>query len=165
MFQAVSSTGPCDNIKFTITGANVDQYKDKLGAGQIAMLKKYPTFKLNVYPTRRSASYPEKIYQATRAHATTATLVDNGNGIDKTIVGIPFPIPANGLEAIWNHIVRYRGPAVKRWINQAAVTAKFKTIEGNTNGKGERDSETGDVFWGKERAPSLKKCSIRIFTD
>ena len=49
--------------------------------------------------------------------------------------------------------------------DQAAVTAKFKTIEGNTNGKGERDSETGDVVWRKERAPSLKKCSIRIFPD
>lgn len=112
-----------DSIKFTITGANADQYKDKLSVGQIAMLKKYPTFKLNVYPTRRSASYPERIYTATRAHATTATLVDNGNGIANTIVGIPFPIPANGLEAIWNHIVRYRGMAVERWINQAAVTA------------------------------------------
>ena len=112
-----------DAIKFTITASNMEQYKDKLSVGQMAMLKKYPDFKLNVYPTHRSAAFPEKIYAATRKHATTAKLVDNGNGIADTIVGIPFPIPANGLEAIWNHIVRYRGPAVQRWFNQAAVTA------------------------------------------
>ena len=115
-----------DAIKLTITSSNMDQYKDKLSSGQMAMLKKYPSFKLNVYPTRRSAAYPEKIYAATKQHATTARLVDDGNGIGDTTVGIPFPIPANGLEAIWNHIVRYRGPAVQRWFNQAAVTANGK---------------------------------------
>ena len=115
-----------DAIKFTISAANLDQYKDKLGAGHIAMLKKYPDFKLNVYQTRRSASLPKRVYDATINNASKATLADNGNGIDNTIVGIPFPIPANGLEAIWNHIVRYRGTAVKRWINQAAVTSSGK---------------------------------------
>jgi len=115
-----------DSVKFSITAANADQYKDKLGAGHLAMLKKYSSFKLNIYPTRRSASLPQRVYDATIKNAPAATLVDNGNGIDNTIVGIPFPIPANGLEAIWNHIVRYRGEAVQRWINQAAVTASGK---------------------------------------
>lgn len=117
---------PQDAIKLTISASNMDQYKDKLSPGQLAMLKKYPSFKLNVYPTQRSAAYPERVYTATRQNATTAKLVDNGNGIADTIVGIPFPIPANGLEAIWNHIVRYRGPAVQRHFNQAAVTASGK---------------------------------------
>lgn len=39
----------------------------------------------------------------------------------------------------------------------------IETIEGNTNGKGERDSTTGDGVWKKTRAPSLTKCYIRIF--
>ncbi|NOY67257.1 MAG: DUF1329 domain-containing protein [Gammaproteobacteria bacterium] len=112
-----------DTIKFTIDAANMDQYKDKLSEGQQAMMKKYSSFKLNIYPTHRSASYPEKIYNATKANATTGKLVDNGNGIADAIIGVPFPIPANGLEVIWNHIVRYRGNAVQRWINQAAVTS------------------------------------------
>lgn len=47
--------------------------------------------------------------------------------------------------------------------DQARVTAKIKTIEGNTNGKGERDSESGDGVWRKERAPNLTKCYIRVF--
>lgn len=43
--------------------------------------------------------------------------------------------------------------------------AKFKTltvVEGNTNGKGERDSTSGDGVWQKERARSLAKVFIRL---
>jgi hypothetical protein len=112
-----------DKILFTIDANNAQQYADLLTQGHIALMKQYPGYKLNVYPTHRSASYPQKIYDATKANATKARLVDDGNGIADTIIGIPFPIPANGLEAIWNHIVRFRGNAVKRHINQAAVTA------------------------------------------
>lgn len=36
------------------------------------------------------------------------------------------------------------------------------TVEGNTNGKGERDSESGDGVWQKTRARSLVKSFIRI---
>ncbi len=115
-----------DKPRFTISKDNAQQYKDKLSPGQIAMMEKYPSFKLNVYPTQRSASLPPRIYKATADNATKAALSDNGNGITNTIVGIPFPVPASGLEAIWNHIVRFRGTAVQRWINQAAVTASGK---------------------------------------
>lgn len=37
-----------------------------------------------------------------------------------------------------------------------------KCVEGNTNGKGERDSESGDGVWIKTRASSLAKCYIRL---
>src|SRR5690349_12573916 len=33
-----------DAAKFTITGANADQYADKLTAGHLALLKAYPTY-------------------------------------------------------------------------------------------------------------------------
>ena len=75
-----------------------------------------------VYPTRRSASNPQAIYDATKVNATSAELLDGGNGIKGAVLGIPFPIPQNGLEAIWNHILRYRGEAVQRNGGQAAVT-------------------------------------------
>jgi hypothetical protein len=78
---------------------------------------------MNVYPTQRSASYPQYVYDATKKIAANAELVQNGNGIINAAVGIPFPIPANGLEAIWNHIVRYRGVAATRNGGQAAPTA------------------------------------------
>lgn len=111
-----------DKPLFTITGANADQYRDKLTPGQLALLKTYPTYKMQVYPTHRSASFPQRIYDATIKNAKTAKLVDGGNGVADAIQGIPFPVPENGLEAIWNHILRYRGDHAARWIGQAAPT-------------------------------------------
>ncbi len=105
---------------FTITAANVDQYADKLTAGQQALLKAYPTYKVPVYRTHRSASNPQRIYDATRQYAATAALTDGGNGISGCVVGIPFTQPENGLQVIWNHLVRYRGVAAERFIGQAA---------------------------------------------
>ena len=47
--------------------------------------------------------------------------------------------------------------------DQPALTKPIRTIEGNTNGKGERDSATGDGVWIKERNHTLTKSYIRIF--
>jgi hypothetical protein len=113
-----------DELLFNITAENASQYQDRLSPGQLAMLKQYPSFRMPVYATHRSASAPQRIYDATRANAQGAKLVDDGNGISGAVAGIPFPIPQNGLQAIWNHILRYRGEAVSRKIGQAAVTAK-----------------------------------------
>jgi len=109
-----------DKVLFTITAANMNQYKDQLTPGQIAMFNAYPeTFKMDVYTSRRSASYPQHVYDETRANATRTELVEGGNGLKQAAVGFPFPIPANGLEVIWNHIVRYRGETVTRYTGQA----------------------------------------------
>lgn len=113
---------PEDKILFTISSANLDAYKDRLSAGQIALMQKYPLFKMNVYPTRRSASLPQRIYDATIANKKTAQLTKNGNAVTGAIGGIPFPTPKNGQEAIWNHLMRYRGDAVLHTINHAVVT-------------------------------------------
>jgi hypothetical protein len=111
-----------DAVKFTITAANMAQYADKLTEGHKAMLKQYPTFKMNVYPTRRSAAAPQRIYDATMKNAQTAKLTADGNGVENAREGIPFPVPANGLEAIWNHLLRWRGTAVQRYPGQANPT-------------------------------------------
>lgn len=49
--------------------------------------------------------------------------------------------------------------------DQTNLAHKIKTIEGNTNGKGDRDSTTGDGVWEKDRDPKLTKSYIRIFKD
>ena len=112
-----------DRVQFTITGANASQFADRLTAGHLAMLQRYPSFSMNVYPTRRSAAAPQRIYDATIANASSAELVAGGNGVSGARVGIPFPIPENGLEAIWNHLLRYRGETVHRQYGQASPTA------------------------------------------
>ena len=110
-----------DKVKFTITAENYMQYKDNLTEGQMAMFKKYPaTYRMPVYETRRSSGYPENVYKESIKNATATKLVEGGNGMSNYDVGVPFPIPADGLEVIWNHIVRYRGGSVTRVIGQAA---------------------------------------------
>ena len=111
-----------DRPLFVIDAANLDQHRDKLSVGHQRMLETYPGFRLNVYPTRRSASVPQRIYDATRRAAATARLVDDGNGVGGAVIGTPFPIPRNGLEVIWNHLLRYRGETVTCTVGQAAVT-------------------------------------------
>jgi len=111
-----------DQILYVITPANADRYKDKLTAGEIALLKTYADYKIPVYPTHRSAATPQVIYDATKANATKAVLGHEGAVVDGAIGGIPFPIPQNGLEAMWNHLLRFRGVIASRHVSQAAPT-------------------------------------------
>jgi hypothetical protein len=111
-----------DKALFTITKDNLSQYQDKLTPGQIALLKAYPTYKMRVYPTRRSASHPKRIYDMTKKNATTAKTVEGGYGVTGSVNGIPFPVPKQGVEAIWNHLLRYRGDSAARKVAQAAPT-------------------------------------------
>ncbi len=105
---------------FTITAQNADQYKDKLSPGQMAMLKRYPdTYKLPVYKTHRGSTVPAEVFAAIKENATQTTLVEGGNGLNNFRTAVPFPIPQNGLEVIWNHITRYRGGSVSRQVIQA----------------------------------------------
>ena len=111
-----------DQPLFTISGADLDEHRDRLSIGHQRMLETYPSFEMQVYPTRRSASVPQRIYDATRTIAATAKLVDDGNGVDGAVIGIPFPIPASGQEVIWNHLLRYRGETVACVVGLVAVT-------------------------------------------
>ncbi|MGE4620176.1 MAG: DUF1329 domain-containing protein, partial [Planctomycetota bacterium] len=112
---------PGDEPLYRIDGKNYEQYAKFLSAGQIAMLKRYPdTWYLNVYPSRRTVAYPEDIYAAAVENAATASLADDGNGVKDCRRTSPFPIPENGLQAIWNHMLRYRGETIERTIGQVA---------------------------------------------
>ena len=104
---------PNDKVLLTITGANVAQYESRLTAGQVALLKKFPEYRIKVYQTRRTAALPKEVTDRVAAQAGKVTL--QGFGL-QNLGGstTPFPIPENGLEAIWNHLVRYLGGGVER---------------------------------------------------
>ena len=111
-----------DKPLFSITKANLEQYRGNLTDGQIALLKSYPdSFSMPVYPTQRSAAAPQWVYDNTYKNATTAKLLDGGNGISDAYGGTPFPIPQSGVEAVWNHITRYRGSYLVRRSSEAGV--------------------------------------------
>lgn len=111
-----------DKPLFTITRANLAQYRDQLTPGQVALFETYPdSFQMPVYPSRRSGSAPQWVYANTAKNAVSAKLLDGGNGFADAYGGIPFPIPQNGVEALWNHIARYRGTYVVRRASEVAV--------------------------------------------
>ncbi|MDH4558552.1 DUF1329 domain-containing protein [Pseudomonas sp. BN417] len=113
---------PEDKPLFTITKANLDQYKANLTPGQIALFNAYPnSFQMPVYQTRRTGSAPQWVYDNTVKNASSAKLLDGGNGYADAYGGIPFPIPQSGVEALWNHIVRYRGSYIVRRASEVAV--------------------------------------------
>ena len=66
---------PDDKPLFTITAANVEQYKAHLSPGHIALFRRYPkTFRMPVYRTRRTAALPQRIYDKTIANALEGSL-------------------------------------------------------------------------------------------
>ncbi|MFY9178790.1 MAG: DUF1329 domain-containing protein [Venatoribacter sp.] len=110
---------PNDKVKFTITAKNYKEYAANLTDGQKAMFEKYPdTYVMPVYETRRTSAYPQKIYDITKKNAVSSKAIGD-SGLENFVEGVPFPIPKSGVEAIWNHITRYRGGSVSRVVGQA----------------------------------------------
>ncbi len=115
-----------DTVLFTITAENMAEHADKLSEGQKALLRAYPdSWRMNVYPARRSASYPEWVYAAVKRNAAVAEVIPAGKGgVANANVSSPFPIPRSGLEVVWNHNLRWRGIRVSRSFGEAAVTRR-----------------------------------------
>ncbi len=92
-----------------INGKNVDSYKGLLTATTVALARRYPGFRIDVYPTHRTASLPQAILDNSRRNATNARSINGGIAIDNVMPGVPFPIPQSGAEAMWNFLLRYQG--------------------------------------------------------
>jgi hypothetical protein len=116
-----------DKPLYSVTAKNVDQHAGKLSDGVKALLKKYPeSFRLDVYPTRRTAVAPQWVYDNTAKNALRAKL--DGHKLVGAYGGVPFPIPKSGLEAIWNHKLSWRGSAWEADFNQYQITANGKVV-------------------------------------
>ncbi len=97
-----------DKPLFTISAANAAEYKDRLAVGTQELLRRYPeSFKVNVYPTRRTACLPTSVYDNTKKRINAAKLEGNGVGISGAFAQIPFPIPKSGHEVMWNFMLAY----------------------------------------------------------
>ncbi|SEB15959.1 DUF1329 domain-containing protein [Variovorax sp. YR216] len=112
---------------YTVTAANMAQHADKLTDGVKALLLKYPdSFRLDVYPTHRTVAAPQWVYDNTFKNATRARM--DGDIPSGTYGGIPFPVPKNGLEAMWNHKLAWRGASWQADFNQYQITADGKVV-------------------------------------
>ncbi len=131
-----------DKILMRITQANMHEYSEQLTEGSKALLAADKNYFLNIYPSRRSMSAPQRIYDATKRIALQAHLTEDGNGLLNAAEGIPFPLPENGLQVIWNHLVRWRGNYVDR-------TCVFTPV-----------TRSGDYYLGKERTETRFQYSL-----
>jgi hypothetical protein len=115
-----------DKPLLSISAKNMAEHADKLTDGVQALMKKHPDFRIDVYPTRRSAAMPQFVYDNTFQNATRAKTVDAGHGVEGAYGGIPFPIPKDGYEAIWNHRLAWRGGNYTMPVRVWVVTADGK---------------------------------------
>ena len=115
-----------DPVLYTVTAANADQYKGLLSAGHLALLQRdAQTFRMNVYPTHRSAAHPEEVLAEVKKQAPLAR-TDGDHPLDIGRSSVPFPIPADGLQVMWNHVFRWRGGSVERQFAWAPVSPNGK---------------------------------------
>jgi hypothetical protein len=94
-----------------ITKANMAQYAQKLSEGDKALLDKHASYRIDVYPSHRTASAPQWVYENTYQNALSATTTNDGLTLKGAYGGIPFPIPKTGNELIWNHELAWNGTA------------------------------------------------------
>jgi hypothetical protein len=110
----------------SVNAKNAAQYDAKLTDGVKALMKKYPDFRIDVYPTHRTAAAPQWVYDNTFKNATRARLVDGGHGTENAYGGIPFPIPKDGYEVFQNHRLAWIGTYTQSPVRVWVVTSDGK---------------------------------------
>ena len=124
-----------------ITAQNMSQYEDKLTDGQKALLKRYPTtYKMNIYPGHRDFRYPDYVCRRAMSNALNAKLVDEGMGVEG-LGQVPFPIPKNGMEVLWNHQLPARAYTEEKTSDLASVLPN------------------GSIGWGRAYARSMSQAN------
>lgn len=100
---------PDDKPLFSIDAGNMEQYRDQLMEAQMELMRRYPGYRLDVYPTRRSAMIPEQAARNALANARNpeCKTSSDGVGLYGCWGGTPFPSPKTGYEAMWNHLLTY----------------------------------------------------------
>jgi uncharacterized protein DUF1329 len=111
--------------RLSIDAKNMAQHGAQLTEGTKALLQKYGSFRVDVYPTHRSVAFPKWLTDNTAKNAVRATTANDGRSIEGAHAGFPFPVPKTGYEAMWNHLVRFNGQAYE---------AKYRNLNVDANG-------------------------------
>jgi hypothetical protein len=155
-----------DEVLYSVTAANLEAHAGRLSDGQQALLRAHPdTWRLDVYPSRRTAAFPGWVYEAVRQNATRARVVLEGKGsVEGARVGPPFPMPQSGIEVVWNHNLRWRGVRVLRSEGTAAVTRQgnFRVIQSEQTLGLPYAAREPDAF-GRERPNVLFAIKAKTF--
>jgi hypothetical protein len=143
-----------DKPLFSIDASNVDKYADKLSPGQVALVKQVKGYRMDVYPSHRTCGVPDFVAENTKKNVDTAKLGADGWSLkEATVPGYPFPMPANGTEAMWNSKLRYRGVGIEYKNNITAVSPR----KGGTEWIRATSEQTLYMPWGAKGSTQLSK--------
>jgi hypothetical protein len=132
---------------FSIDAKNMQQYADKLTPGEMELIRRYPGYRLDVYPGHRSfPEMPKALQQNSIKNASSAECktTPDGTGLRGCWGGTPFPVPKTGAEVMWNHLVRWRstyeyraesrlvGASGETLLNQSEAYVEFPYWESDT---------------------------------
>ena len=93
---------PDEKPLFEITAQNMDEYRERLSPGQIAMFETYPdTFRMPVYPGHRDFAYYQAYYDKVMYNAKHGVLSNGDESISGFVGGAAFPVPTTGSEVVW----------------------------------------------------------------
>lgn len=157
----------------------MEQYADRLSGGQKMLLSKFPEYYLDIYPTHRTAAYPQEILDASVRNASACRTARDNLAVDPACRGgLPFPLPQNGNEVIWNQQLRYKGQGYtttkssNSWVidSQGSVT---KTAESATmeeapyyqTKKTDRDPQLYYRAWALDSYPARSAGQLIILAD
>lgn len=133
---------------FTITAQNMDKYADKLEEGAKLLLRRYPSYRLDVYPTHRSACFPDWVYENTIKKVMSPKTTADGVGVTGAHAQVPFPIPKTGFEAMWNTNLKYTYPFISGDISYFLVDAS-----GMQTDLGVQSTDQYTPYWDNSRGP------------
>jgi hypothetical protein len=139
--------------RLTVNAGNMAEHADKLTEGTKALLKKFPSYRVDVYPTHRSVAFPKFVTDNTAKCAQAAKAGNEGRSMEGCHAGFPFPIPKTGYEAMWNHLVRYNGQAYQSKYRNLNVDASGRVTLA-TEGKSTQEypfwdasREAAETYW------------------
>ena len=122
-----------DKPLFSITAQNVGQYSERLSDGQKELFKKYPGYRMDVYPSHRTMFYPKYVLDNTVKNVSSCK--EAGATLVGCYGGLPFPIPKTGTEVMWNHAMHFESYHI--WIRQRSFvvpTSGAPVLVGDSEG-------------------------------
>ena len=93
---------PDEKPLFSITADNFQEHKAHLSPGQVALFERYPTFRMDVYPSHRDFNYNERMIEKAAWNARNTILSNGVESLSSYTGGIAFPIPENAEQVMWN---------------------------------------------------------------
>jgi len=166
---------------FRIDASNVQEHADKLSEGQVTLMEKYPdSWYMDVYPSHRTTAYPQAVLDATVRNATGCTTLLEGLAVDEVCRGgLPFPIPKNGNEVIWNQQLRYKiGPGFSTtsssnsWVvdsngrvTKTAESSTFEEMPYYQVNRSDRDPSMYARVWAMDSYPARSAGQLIIMAD